>query len=145
MNTLNPHSARKALIIVGKCIPFVLCLIMLVAYVETLFACVLSRFCTYGGVVIPDTPLSFFIGRVFEIDYLFVAFVFLVSVAIESCKWGLLANFYMFFHLLEKSYFDFEITIEAIYVITIANIMIGGYIIYKGLKNTFTKTLKNET
>lgn len=142
MNTLNPHGARKALIVVGKCIPFILCLIILLTYAETLFACVLSRFCTYGGVVIPNTPLSFVVGRLFEYDYLLVILVGIISIAIEACKWNLMAVLYMFFHLLEKSFFDFEISLEAIYVIIIINIFTCGFIIYKGIKNTFTKTLK---
>lgn len=139
MNALNPHGARKALIMVGKCFPFILCFIILIAYAETLFACLLSHYLMYGGVVIPNTPLSFIVGLVFEYDYLIVVLAFLVSIAIEACKWNLIADFYTFFHLLEKSYFDFELPIESIYIIVIANILASGYIVFKGIK-TFTKT-----
>ena len=134
MNTLNPHYARKALIIIGKCIPFILCTTILATYTETLFACGLSHFCNYGGVVIPYTPFSFIVGRLFEYDYLLLAFVAITSIAIEACKWNLLANLYLFFHLLEKSFFDFELSIETIYFIVIANMLVGGYIVFKGFK-----------
>ena len=139
MDALNPHGARKALIMAGKCLPFILCFIILVAYAETLFACLLSHYLMYGGVVIPNTPLSFIVGLVFECDYLVVGLACLVSLAIEACKWNFIADFYMLFHLLEKSYFDFELSIESIYIIVIANILVSGYIVFKGIK-TFTKT-----
>ena len=134
MNALKPNGARKALIIIGKCIPFILCLTILATYAETLFACGLSRFCNYGGVVIPYTPFSFIVGRLFECDYLLLALVVITSIAIEACKWNFAADFYLFFHLLEKSYFDFELSIETIYFIVIANMLVGGYIVYRGFK-----------
>lgn len=144
MNTLNPHGARKALIMVGKCLPFILCFIILVAYAETLFACLLSHFCMCDGVVIPNTPLSFIVGLVFEYDYLIVVITCLASLAIEACTWNLIADFYIFFHLLEKSYFDFELSIESIYIIVIANILASGYIVFKGFKQ-LTKQNHYET
>lgn len=140
---LNPYNARKALIVVAKSIPFILCAFILVAYIETLFACILSHFNIYGGVVIPNTPLSFIIGRLFEYDYLLILMTCLISIAIEVCKWNLIAIFYMFLNLLEKSCFDFEISVEMICIIAIANILTSGYIVFKGVKIAFTKNKRN--
>ena len=138
---MTPYVARKALINMGKVIPFFICFIIFIAYTETLFACLLSNYIICDGVLIPNTPLSFNIGHLFEYDYLVVFVAATISLAIEACKWNLVANIYMFSNLLWKSYFDFEISIETIYIIATTNILVCGYIVFKGIK-TFTKTSK---
>ena len=40
----------------------------------------------------------------------------------------------LFVHLTEKSYFDFELEPTTIYIICLANIIVAGYITYKGIK-----------
>jgi hypothetical protein len=57
-----------------------------------------------------------------------------MSIAIEACKWNLWTTFYDFFHIAEKSYFDFELEPTTIYIICLANIIVAGYLTYKGIK-----------
>ena len=55
-----------------------------------------------------------------------------MSIAIEACRWNLWATFYLFVHLAEKSFFDFELDVWQIYIIAIANLIVSGYFTYKG-------------
>jgi hypothetical protein len=57
-----------------------------------------------------------------------------MSIAIEACKWNLWTTFYVFAHIAEKYYFDFELEPTTIYIICIANIIIAGYLTYKGIR-----------
>ena len=98
------------------------------------FALATSDYLHYDGVVILNTPISFFIGQYFEYDLLVCIITLIISIAIEACKWNIWATFYTFFHIAEKSYFDFELEPTTIYIICIANIIVAGYLTIKGIK-----------
>jgi len=132
---------RRLLIHVGKMLPFVLCCVVFVACLEMAFAVATNDYLLYDGVVILNTPISFFIGCYFEYDLLVCVVTLITSIAIEACKWNLWATFYLFVHLAEKSYFDFELDIWQIYTIAIANIIVSGYFTYKGI-TIFLKSAK---
>jgi hypothetical protein len=63
---------------------------------------------------------------------LFVLFV--ISIAIETCIYNKLACLYLGVNLIEKSYFDFEIEVNTVYVIATINIIVSAWIIYRGIK-----------
>ena len=98
------------------------------------FALATSDYLHYDGVVILNTPISFFIGQYFEYDLLVCIITLIISIAIEACKWNLWATFYAFSHLAEKSYFDFELEPTTIYIISLANIIVAGYLTVKGIR-----------
>ena len=125
---------RRLLIQFGKTLPFVLCGVILVSCLEMAFALATSDYLHYDGVIILNTPISFFIGQYFEYDLLVCIITLIISIAIEACKWNIWATFYTFFHIAEKSYFDFELEPTAIYIICIANIIVAGYLTIKGIK-----------
>ena len=130
---------RRLLIQIGKTSPFVLCSIVFISYLEMAFASATSDYLLYDGMVILNTPISFFIGRYFEYDLLVCIISLIMSIAIEACRWNLWATFYLFVHLAEKSFFDFELDVWQIYIIAIANLIVSGYFTYKGT----TSFLKN--
>lgn len=125
---------RRLLIRIGKTLPFVLCVAILVSYVETALNLATSHFLCLDGVVIPNTPISFVVGQIFEYDLLVCCIMLTMSIAIEACKWNFWATFYAFVHIAEKYYFDFELEITAIYIICLANIIVAGYLSYKGIR-----------
>ena len=51
------------------------------------------------------------------------------------------ATFYLFLHIAEKSYFDFELDIWQIYAIATINLLVSGYFTYKGI-SIFLKSAK---
>lgn len=99
-----------------------------------LIALATHDFIDYNGTIILNTPISFAIGLYFEYDTLVCVLSFVLSIAIEACKWNLWAILYLFIHLAEKSYFDFELDIWQIYIISILNLVISAYFTYKGIK-----------
>lgn len=129
------NKARRVLIRVGKLLPFVLCFIVLIAYTESAFALATSDFLTYNGYTIPNTPISFYIANNFEeYDFVMCVIVLIISIAIEACKWNLRATYFLFVNQFEKYYFDFELEPTTIYAICLANIIVCGYLTYKGIK-----------
>lgn len=130
---------RRLLIRLGKVLPFFICALVLVAHAETLFALATNDFLEYDGYIIPNTPISFFIGLKFEYDFMVVLVTMIISIAIEACKWNIMATFYLMFHLLEKSYFDFELDVWAIYVIATINMAISFFFVYKGVRMALTQ------
>lgn len=131
---------RRLLIRVGKILPFIVCLLILLQYAETAFALLLSDFLVYDDMVIPNTPISFFIGRYFEYNLQMFVVLCIISIAIETCLANKACCVYLGVNLYEKSYFsNVELYPEYIYVICIANILICVFFCYKGIK-ILTKT-----
>ena len=125
---------RKLLIKVGKVLPFVICFITCLNFIETAFATATSDFLVYDGIVIPNTPISFFIGQYFEYNLQMLVVLVILSIAIQTCIYNKLACAYLGINLAEKSYFDFELEPTTIYIICLANIIVAGYLTYKGIK-----------
>lgn len=135
MKNVFANNARRVLIRVGKSLPFILCFIVLIAYTESAFALATSDFLTYNGYTIPNTPISFYIANNFaEYDLVMCVIVLIISIAIEACKWNLRAIYFLFANQFEKYYFDFELELTTIYLICLANIIVAGYLTYKGIK-----------
>ena len=133
---------RRLLIRVGKILPFIVCLLILLQYAETAFALLLSDFLVYDDMVIPNTPISFFIGRYFEYNLQMFVVLCIISIAIETCLANKACCVYLGVNLYEKSYFaNVELYTEYIYVICIANILICGCFCYKGI-TIFLKSAK---
>lgn len=126
---------RRLLIRVGKILPFIVCLLILFQYAETAFALLLSDFLVYDDMVIPNTPISFFIGRYFEYNLQMFVVLCIISIAIETCLANKACCVYLGVNLYEKSYFaNVELYTEYIYAICAANIIVSAYFVYKGIK-----------
>lgn len=128
------NKARRLLIQIGKTLPFALCFIILLSYTESFIALATENYVEYGETTILYKPISFAIAEYFEYDLLTVAVILIISIAIEVCKWNLLATLYTAIQLTERSYFDFELEPSMIYAICIANIIVCVFFVYKGVK-----------
>lgn len=127
--------ARRLLINLGKLIPFLLCMIVMIVYIECLYSLIISDYLLYGDFVVLNTPISFAIASYFEYDYLIVAITLIISLAIEACLWNRLSILYLALHLLFKRWVEsVELEPHIIYILCFANIIICSYLIYKGLK-----------
>ena len=133
---------RRLLIRVGKILPFIVCLLILLQYAETAFALLLSDFLVYDDMVIPNTPISFFIGAYFEYNLQMFVVLCIISIAIETCLANKACCVYLGVNLYEKSYFaNVELYTEYIYAICAANIIVSAYFTYKGI-TIFLKSAK---
>lgn len=128
------YNARVTLIRIGKILPFIICGIVLLSYIETLMALITSNFSLWDNNIIPEDRFSWFIGGYFEYDFITLVIIIIISIAIETCYWNKLSILYLFIQLGEKSYFaTIELYEEYIYMITIANIIISGFFVWKGI------------
>ena len=128
------NKARAYLIRVGKVLPFVICFLVCFNYLENIISITFNDYINYGDYIIPNTPLSFFIGSYFEYNVQMLVVLTILSIAIQTCRWNKLACLYLGINLIEKSYFDFELDIETKYCICIINIIASTYLTYKGIK-----------
>lgn len=125
---------RRLLIRIGKVLPFLLCFLVLVNYSETLISLATSDYLEYDGIVISNTRISFFIGHYFEYNPQMLVVLCIVSIAISTCFYNKLACLYLGVNLIEKYHFDFELEPTTIYIICLANILVAGYLTYKGIR-----------
>ena len=129
------YKSRVALINIGKVLPFIVCAIVFVGYTETAFSLVTNDYIVWDGNIIPNTPITRFIGLYFEYDIIMLVILLTISVAIETCYWNKLAIVYLCIQLYEKNYFQsMELYTETIYIIAVANIIVSGFFVYKGAK-----------
>ena len=128
------YKARTLLIRLGKVLPFVVCFIITISYTESAFALLTNDFIVCDGYVIPNKPISFFIGQYFEYNVQTLFVLCVTSIAIETCLYNKMACLYLGINLIEKSYFDFELEVNTVYVIAIINIIVSSWITYKGIK-----------
>lgn len=80
---------RKLLIRLGKIIPFVLVFILLVGYVETIYAIITNN--TEADAednIVYYMPITFFISEKVFVDWLDVLLVWILCVALELCKYS---------------------------------------------------------
>lgn len=138
---ISANSARRLLINSGKVLPFALCFILSISYSETLVAIITENFLEYEGYVVLNTPISFRIAKVFRYDWLIMILVFVISIAIEACKWNMYASMYLAVHLLEKHYFTFEMEMGSVALVAGLNLTIAVFFVYKGCC-IFLKTIK---
>lgn len=132
------YSARIYLIRIGKVLPFIVCLASSISYFESCLALCTENYILYDSYVILNKPISFFIGQYFEYNLQMLVILCVLSVAIETCIYNKLACLYLGVNLLEKSYFDFELDIWQIYIISILNLIISAYFTFKGVKILLT-------
>lgn len=129
------HKTRIALIRLGKSLPFIVCAIVLISYLENINSFISEDFVIYDGYAIPNKPISYLIGSYFEYNALFLSFLTIVSFAIETCLYNKLAIFYLAINLYEKSYFTNHVyDNEIYYIVAIINALICVFFCCKGIK-----------
>ena len=135
MATDRLDSIRKLLIRVGKVLPFIVCLLLFISYIENIYALYNNNFLYYKGYCVLSKPISNYIGNIFEYNLQTLFILALISFAIRTCIYNKLACLYLGVHLYEKSYFStIELYPEYIYIICITNILISGFFVYNGIK-----------
>lgn len=127
--------ARRVFIRASKAIPFVLCALILVSYSEIFFALATNDFVMYDGYMTPYVPFSWLIGNYFEYSIPFLIGMTVIVYAVETCIWNKLSCLYIGIALAEKDIFNsMELYIEYVYIIVIANIIVSGIFVIKGIK-----------
>lgn len=129
------NSFRKALIRIGKVLPFVICMLIFINYAETCLSVYINDFVLYDNAIIPNTKLSFFIGQYFEYNIQMLVVITIISISIQTCIYNKIACAYMGVNLIEKSYFhSVELYPEYIYAICLINICTCVWLCWNGLR-----------
>ena len=135
MNKNIIHKARVLLIETGKMLPFVVCFVVVISYTECLCSLLMESYAEYENSVVLNKPISWFIGQYFEYNVITLIILLTISVAVETCVWNKLAIVYLAIQLAEKEYFiTVELYPEYVYAIVIANIIVSGFFVWKGIK-----------
>ena len=128
------YKSRIGLIRFAKVFPFLLCFIVLISLLETLFALLLSDFVILDGSLTPNTPLAWFIADKYEFEIYSVLAAIFLSIAFETCVWNKASEVYLLIYLKQQVYFPtIELYPEYIYAICIANIIVAGYLTLRGI------------
>lgn len=128
------NAFRRLLIRIGKVLPFIMCGLVCITCLETLFACVIGDFIMYDGIFIPNIPISFIIGQFFEYNFQMLIVLCVISISVQTCIHNKLACIFLVCVLFEKIYFaGVELCPEYISIICIINIMICAFFVYKGI------------
>lgn len=125
--------ARKLFVKSSKVVPFVLCALICASYTEIVISLAYEDFVCYGKYIVPNVPFSWIIGEYFEYSYPLVIGLLVIVYATSTCKWNKMGCYYIGIALLEKSYFDFEMEVWLISVICTLNIIVSGFLVYKGV------------
>lgn len=131
------YRARKEMIYCGKFLPFLICAVVCISYLECLKALLTYDVLEFSDGVYLNKPISFFIGQFFELDFPTLVFLAIISVAIKTCKWNKLAVVYLAFQMFEKSYFSSHAWdgLEGYYIVIVLNITISSFLVLKGITN----------
>jgi len=133
MNGDTKRRYKVLLIELGKQSPFIVCGVVLLSYIECLVSLLSCNYAIYESSFILYKPVSWAIADIVEYNLTTVIVLFVISLAIETCKWNKLTILYLLIQLYEKRLFsDIELDLEIIYVIIISNIVLCLFLIRKG-------------
>ena len=131
---------RRLLIRFGKAIPFILSFVVCISYAECIIAIATDNMVVYDDFAIPYTPVSYKLASIFEYDWMTMLATTILSYAVETCVWNKIGIAYLAVQLAFKNYIaDFELEPTTIYIICIVNIIVAGYLTYKGTQILINK------
>lgn len=129
------HKARIRLIQFAKTLPFILCGIVCISYIESIYALITQSYVTFGDFYVLHKRFSWLIGDCFVYCWQIIFVEILLSFATETCIWNKLGIGYLCINILERDFFiTIELYEEYIYAIVILNMAISGFLLYKGIK-----------
>lgn len=99
------RKARVLLIETGKMLPFIICSIVALSYVENLRSLIMTDYVLFDDSIVLNKSISWWIGQYFEYNITTVVILLIISVAIETCRWNKLACLYLGINLIEKILF----------------------------------------
>lgn len=128
------YRMRIVLIDAGKSIPFLLCGIVAVSYIENIYSLMLDKIVLCGNYYILDKPISWFLGNLFEYNFQFVVLLAILSIAIRTCIFNKLAIAYLALQLFEKSYFQSHewANYSLYYLVSAVNVVVCLFFVVKG-------------
>lgn len=129
------YQVRRLLILVGKMLPFVLCFVVLLCSIETIYCVLSDNLIKCGEYTLLNTKMSFALAPLFDYGYLVLALLFILSISIESCIHNKLALLFLCDYEFQGDYFaSVEVTTTIVICVTLINAMLCVYFVQKGIK-----------
>lgn len=128
------HQSRIWLIRFAKVFPFLLCAIVMLSYIEDLFALYAESYYNVDDYTILYKPISWTIGKYFVYNWYTIITATIFSFAFETCWYNKASIVYLCINAWERDYFiTIELEPTTIYLICLANIIVAGYLTWKGI------------
>lgn len=132
------YRSRVLVVRFAKVFPFVLCFVVFISYAEGLYALINENYCTFDDSIVLYKPVSWFIGNIYLYDWRSVTLAAVLSFAMETCWTNKACVFFLLINELERRYFiTVELYPEQVAVIITINVLICGFLCFKGLKIMF--------
>lgn len=134
------HQSRIWLIRFAKVFPFFLCAIVMLSYIEDLFALYAESYYNVDDYTILYKPISWTIGKYFVYNWYTIITATIFSFAFETCWYNKASIVYLCFNVWERDYFfTIELYPEYIYAIIAVNLLCSGFFVFKGITILFRK------
>lgn len=137
---------RKALIIIGKLIPFLFAFIIAIGYAENIEAIAFQSVIDLGdGELAYYTPISDFVTGLLYIDWFDVLVAFIMCVAFDLCTFAYIASTYTLLNLGVRTLLENVSLSEPIVVGICAFMAVGGFICaFNGIRILLTTKQQNK-
>lgn len=76
---------RVLLIQIAKVLPFIICGIVAISFLENIFSLLFERYAMFDGSYIPYKPISWTISNIIEYDWTTIVVLIILSIALETC------------------------------------------------------------
>ena len=129
------YKTRVFLIRFAKVFPFILSAVVCISYTESIFSLLNESYMSLDGSVVLCKPISHALGGLFVYDWYTIIVATVLSFAFETCWYNKACIVYLCINAWERDYFlTVELYPEYIYAICTANIIVSGYLTFKGIK-----------
>lgn len=135
---------RLFLVRLGKNVPFILIIALLISNIESTFSYFAERYVDFGdGVLLLDNSMGWFITSYIDYDWLSIIILLSMSYGLKCCWRNKLAIFYLMVNLIEKDIIESGcIDFKYIPYILISNIVVMMIILGLGLNLLYNNLKK---
>ena len=132
---------RKTLIIVGKVIPFLLTLLVLIGHGENALSLIEERGEMCKEALLLSTPISDYIGNVIYINDMDVFLLYILAFALEYCKYTFRAVHYLLLSLIVRMVLEHcYMSSTFLLAIFISMSLLGLWVLYGGVRMLIKRT-----
>lgn len=133
---------RRLLVRSGKVLPFVLCFLVGLHYIETTICITTNNYALCNGYTITNASIMRYVANILEYDFLGWLTLSVISISVQTCLTNKLSLLYLLANIGQKEYFaNVEIETTTAIIVAVINAIICGYFTYKGI-TIFLKNAK---
>ena len=129
------YKSRVILIRFAKVFPFILCFIVFLSLSEAFYALIQNDYVLFNDGITLNTPISWKVAQFYQIGVYSIIIAIFLSISFETCIWNKLSIFFLCVLMIEQKIFPtIELYEYQIYAIVIANLLVSGFFVWKGIR-----------